>query len=403
MNDEEKTLAQLLDELADIRQQVAALKAAEIERERMKNELIAAREYAQNLIDSSLNMIISVDQERRVVEFNRAAREAFGYTREEVLGQPVDLLYADPGQGLEITKAVHEEGRFTGEIINRRKNGEPFPAFLSASALRDAEGKLMGVMGISQDITESRRTEEALHQTQRLEVIGQLATGVAHEINNPLTLVIGYAEFLLKNSLDPDLRQHIRTIHQGGMRAADIVGRLLAFSRHQQAPRRPQDLNAVAREALNLVRYQYETSSVALIENLTDELPRVEVNGGQIQQVLLSLLQNSQDAILSVRQEGVVRVRTRAQNGQVFLEVEDSGPGIPEEIRERIFDPFFTTREVGKGAGLGLSMCLGIARNHGGCLRIEPKRPGACVVLELPVAAGRSREDHQEEADVDGT
>ena len=356
-----------------------------------EDELKTAQEYAQHLIDSSLNMIISVDQDRRIVEFNPAAQETFGYTKEEILDQPVDLLYADPGQGVEINRTVQEGGCFSGEIANRRKNGQTFPAVLSASAVRDSNGNLVGIMGISQDITARTRTEKTLRQMQRLELIGQLAAGVAHEINNPLTLVIGYATLLLKRELDPDVRQRLETICQGGRRAAAITERLLTFARRQQIVRHPQELNAVVRETLELVRYSFEVNHVQLIEELAKDVPWVDIHAGQIQQVLLSLLQNSQDAVLSVKPEGVVRVRTRTREGWVFLEVEDDGPGIPAAIQERMFDPFFTTKEVGKGTGLGLSMGLGVAQDHGGHLRTEPRSSGACMVLELPVSTPSSQ------------
>jgi len=231
--------------------------------------------------------------------------------------------------------------------------------------------------------------EQHLRQTQRLKMIDQLATGVAHEINNPLTLVIGFARLLLKHKLAPGIRERVEAIHEGGTRVAAIVERLLRFSRVQKGYKQLLDLNVVVCETLALVRYPFETEHVQLIEKLEENLPPVEAHPGQIQQVILNLVQNSRDAILSGRQPGTVKVRTRTRGDWVMLEVADDGPGIPEEIQERIFEPFFTTQDVGEGTGLGLSVCHGMVQDHGGHLRVEPQEKGACLLLELPAATGQ--------------
>jgi signal transduction histidine kinase len=230
--------------------------------------------------------------------------------------------------------------------------------------------------------------EEQLRQAQKLEAVGQLAAGVSHELNNPLTSVLGYSELLLrKPELDPQVRQHLETIQQEGERAREIAARLLQFVRRQKAPRQPVDLNVLARESLELVRRQFELDHVELRAELAPDLPRVQVQPGPVQQVILSLLQNSREAILGAGKGGVVKVRSTDQGERVRLEVEDDGPGIPPEIRARIFEPFFTTKGVGRGPGLGLSICHAIARDQGGWLWVAPSELGACLVLELPVEA----------------
>jgi PAS domain S-box-containing protein len=163
----DKTKEQLATELAELRQRIAELEASETERKRAEEALRASQEYARNIIDSSLNMIISVDMDRRIVEFNRAAQETFGYRPEEVLGKPVDMLYADPREGLRVHETTIKKGQHAQEILDQRKNGQVFPAFLSASVLRDARGELVGVMGVCRDITERKRAEEALRWRNR--------------------------------------------------------------------------------------------------------------------------------------------------------------------------------------------------------------------------------------------
>jgi PAS domain S-box-containing protein len=166
MNEKRKTKAQLLEELAALRQQIAELTARESHHRQTEEALQAAKDYAETLINSSLDMIISVDRDRRIMEFNPAAEKTFGYRQAEVLGQPVDLLYADPAEGVRIAAQILREGGFRGEITNRRKDGEIFYSYLSASQMYDAAGKMIGVMGISRDITEYKRTEAALRESE---------------------------------------------------------------------------------------------------------------------------------------------------------------------------------------------------------------------------------------------
>ncbi len=241
-----------------------------------------------------------------------------------------------------------------------------------------------------EDLKDLELREEQLQQFHKLEAINQLATGVAHEINNPLTSVVGYSELLLRGELSPQAREFAQTIHQEGWRAQEIAERLLRFSRRQRADKQGMALNPLVEETLALVRYPFELDHVHLVGELGADLPLVEAQPGQIQQVILGLLQNSREAILKAGKPGAIRARTSHQGQWVRLEVEDDGPGIPEKIRERIFEPFFTTKSTGKGTGLGLSLCHAIAVEHGGRLFAAPRQGGACLVLELPAARKES-------------
>jgi signal transduction histidine kinase len=239
-----------------------------------------------------------------------------------------------------------------------------------------------------EDLTHLALKEEHLHQAQKLEAIGQLATGVAHEINNPLTSVLGYSELLLRRALDPEVRAHLETIHQEGQRAHQIAGRLLQFVRHQKASSQVLSLNPLVGEVVALVQQQFARDQVQLSAELAPSLRPVRGQPGQLQQLLLALLQNSREALQRAGRGGHIRVETLGQGDQVRLRVVDDGPGIGAGIRERIFEPFFTTKEVGSGVGvgMGLSLCYAIAREHGGRLWAEPWAEGACLVLELPAA-----------------
>jgi len=249
-----------------------------------------------------------------------------------------------------------------------------------ASVLSQAHRRLEDLKGMALQ-------EQHLRRAQHLALVDQLATGVAHEINNPLTLVVGYSKLLLKGEMEEGMREKVESIYEGGMRASSIAQRLLTFSRQQKNGKREADLSDVVRESLDLVRYQLAADRVQLVEELEENLPLASMHTGQVQQVVLNLVQNSRGAILEGGEGGRVLVRTRFREDRVVLEVEDDGPGIPEKLNEKIFEPFFTTREVGKGAGLGLSVCQSIVREHGGWLWSVVRDKGALLVMELPVSS----------------
>jgi len=236
-----------------------------------------------------------------------------------------------------------------------------------------------------EDLENLRAKERQLRQVQRLQLVGQLTAEVAHEINNPLSVVIGECELLLDGSLKPDMLDSIRAISKAGRQAQSVSNRLLDFVRGNKAEKESINFNRLVQETLVLLRRMLQKGNIQLEIDLEGNLPWMDAHPGQVQQVVLNLVQNSRDALEGYRIQGLIRVKTHLSQGNIVLSVEDNGPGIPEEIQERIFEPFFTTKENGKGTGLGLSVCAGIAKEHGGELRMEPRLLGTCMIFELPV------------------
>ena len=208
---------------------------------------------------------------------------------------------------------------------------------------------------------------------------------VAHEINNPLTVVIGECDLLLDGTLEPDLQESICAISKAGLQAQAVGNRLLDFVRGHKSEKEWINFNRLVLETLELMRRMLKKENVVLEQELARNLPWIEAHAGQVQQVVLNLIQNSRDALNGYRVQGVIKVRTYGRDNRVVLEVEDNGPGIPEDIQERIFEPFFSTKTNGQGTGLGLSICAGITKEHGGELRLEKRLMGTCMVLEFPV------------------
>lgn len=236
-----------------------------------------------------------------------------------------------------------------------------------------------------EDLENLQAKERQLRQVQRLQLVGQLTAEVAHEINNPLSVVIGECELLLDGQLERDILESIHSISKAGRQAESVSKRLLDFVRGNKAEKESINFNRLVQETLGLLRRMLQKGNIQLEIDLEGNLPWMEAHSGQVQQVVLNLVQNSRDALEGYRTQGLIRVKTHLNQGNIVLSVEDNGPGIPETIQERIFEPFFTTKENGKGTGLGLSVCAGIAKEHGGELRMEPRLLGTCMIFELPV------------------
>lgn len=231
-----------------------------------------------------------------------------------------------------------------------------------------------------------KNTQAQLIQSEKLSGIGGFIAGVAHELNNPLTSVMGFAELLEKSDVGPAYKRHIEIIHKSAQRCHKIVQALLSFARRRSPERKMVSVNSLVESAQEILQYQLRTSNVELRLKLDPDLPQATVDPHQLQQVLVNLITNALQAIESYQPKGWIKVTTASKGDTIQLIVQDNGPGIPEENLSKIFDPFFTTKEVGKGTGLGLSLCYGIVKEHGGT--ITPRsRPGegATFTIELPV------------------
>ena len=204
-----------------------------------------------------------------------------------------------------------------------------------------------------EDLENLQAKERQLRQVQRLQLVGQLTAEVAHEINNPLSVVIGECELLLDGSLEPEMLDSIRAISKAGKQVQAVSTRLLDFVRGNKIEKESINFNRLVQETLVLLRRMLQKANIQLEVDLEGNLPWMEAHTGQVQQVVLNLVQNSRDALEGYRTEGLIRVKTHLSQGNIVLSVEDNGPGISKEIQERIFEPFFTTKENGKGTGLG--------------------------------------------------
>jgi signal transduction histidine kinase/ActR/RegA family two-component response regulator len=256
-----------------------------------------------------------------------------------------------------------------------------------ARPVLDREGRAVGWLELYYDVTGERQIQSKLLQTEKMAAVGQLVSGIAHELNNPLTAIMGYGQLLLGQGLPPEQYSEASKVFQQAERARRIVKNLLYFARENEPERTRVDLNEIVERTLALRSYELRVENILVECELAADLPETMADPYQLQQVVLNLLMNAEQALLQERGQGKVKIKTRMADGhRIALEISDDGPGIPREIASRIFDPFFTTKPPGVGTGLGLSIVYGIVKQHGGEVTFENQSGGGTrFAVELPV------------------
>ncbi len=344
-----------------------------------------SEERFRNLAELLPETIFEADTRGRLVYVNRAAFETFGYGAEDLTrGVTVlDVLVPeDRPRALERYAAVLAGGRHQGsEYLALRKDGSTFPVLLRSVAIL-VDGRPVGVRGLVIDLSEKARLEASLRQAQKMEALGQLAGGVAHDVNNLLTPILGYADLLLMDPpADPARRDWLEEIRRAAVRARDLVTRLLTFGRKQVLEVQPVDLVILVSGLEGMLRRTIR-EDVELRFVLPAEPLWVQADPTQLELALMSLVVNAQDAM---PRGGTVRVELTAQVAAVQLQVRDHGVGMDAEVRRHLFEPFFTTKPRGKGTGLGLASVYGIVQKHGGVIAVDSAPgEGTSVTLELP-------------------
>jgi two-component system NtrC family sensor kinase len=361
------------------------------EPKRAQDTLSRSEARYRNLVESASDAIVTLDANGRFTTVNHAAEIISGYRREELVGQWFAPMLSDD----ELPKALgHFQkalGGETGLFESRfyRKDGEARTIAITYSTpQRDEE-----VLCLIRDVTDQKMLQEQLIQSEKMSAIGQLVSGVAHELNNPLAGISAFAQLLLaEKRFPPDQRTAAETIYSEARRASRIVQNLLTFARQHKAEKGPAAINQVLDDTLELRGYELRVRGIDVRREYDEALPDTMGDAHQLQQVFLNLITNAEQAM--ERAEGRhhrLTVRTRRSGDAIRIEIEDTGSGVPANLLERIFNPFFTTKPTGHGTGLGLSISLGIVREHEGRIWAEnAPQGGARFVVELPVIAPRA-------------
>jgi len=352
-----------------------------------------AEEKYQTIVRTTIDGFWLADMQGHFLDVNDAYCHLTGYSRDELLNMAITDVEAieEPEETAKRIRKIKEVGYDRFETRHRRKEGEIIDVGISVNYLPIDGGRMFIFI---RDVTERKRAEEERRQLEqkaqvasRLASVGEMAAGVAHEINNPLTGVMGYAQLLMdREEIPPDVRSDLAAINDGARRVAGIVQRLLVFSRQTKPQRKLVDINELIESTLVLRTYHLKVNNIKVATSLDHYLPETVADPGQIQQVLLNLIVNAETEMKLAHGKGKLTITTEKSDNTIKICVKDDGPGIKPAVIDRIFDPFFTTREVGQGTGLGLSLCYGIVAEHKGRIYAESQPgKGATFIVELPV------------------
>jgi len=357
--------------------------------QRVEEALRASEARFRELYDEAPVGYQEVDVAGRIIRVNRTELEMLGYTSDEMLGRPMWEFMLDPEEARQSFTHKIDEMISPGGAYERTfllKSGTTLPALIEDRPIRNAAGRIIGLRSTIQDITERKRTEERLMEAGRLASVGELAAGVAHEINNPLTIVAGFAEVLMAKPLQPPASDYVQRIYTESQRVARIVTNLLSFARRHEPYKQYVCVTTVLEEALEIKAHDLEVNNIRVTREWSADLPFTMIDVHQLLQVLVNVLANAEHAITEAHGGGEIILRTVATADKIQISIGDNGPGIAPEHLHKIFDPFFTTKSLGEGTGLGLSICHGIIRQHSGEIWAESQLgAGTTFHIELPI------------------
>ena len=367
------------------------------DRKRMERELKEANDFLMNMIQSSVDGIIVTDMKGDILIFNKGAENLLGYETEEVVGKMNIRSIYQPGVAKEVMDKLRSRdfggvGKLTSfPILHRRKDGELVEGDLSASIIFDEKGNEIASVGIFKDLRERLRIErelqkmqEALLQSEKLAAMGRLTSQIAHELNNPIYGIMNTLE-LLKTEIPPESkRRRILELSLSEIqRLSEMLRNMLSFSKPEEEKRRAVKIDELIEGILLVMEKQMREADIRVETSFGEEIPDVMASTNQMRQVFLNIFKNAKEAM---PKGGTLFVRTSKEDNRVLIHIQDTGIGIPEEIKDKIFDAFFTTKQKVKGVGLGLSVCYGIIRDHGGEIKIKSEEgKGTTFTISLPV------------------
>ena len=359
------------------------------QRKRTEEARQEAEELYRTLVDNSVLGLGVYTPGESIIFSNQRLSEIVGYTKEEYESPEFDFM--------DLFSADDQE--LVANNTRRRLAGEPIPPYEVRLITKDKTVKWVeihnvfvryrgrGAMQVQWlDVTDRKLAEDRIRDASRLASIGELAAGVAHEINNPLTSVLGFSQLLMAEDLATEVRNNLQKVHSNAQRAAKIVQNLLSFATKRDFRKQYLNVTHILERTLEIKSYDLTTSNIRVTQELSPDIPPTMVDEHQLIQVILNLLTNAEQAIRVSNRKGQIRVRATSTETVIRISIIDDGPGIPPELLSKVFDPFFTTRGVGEGTGLGLSICYGIVRQHDGNLWAENVRgEGAAFHIELPI------------------
>ena len=365
------------------------------QRKQAEEELKRSEEFLKTIFNSPNDAISIIDvHDFTIVGANDAFLQQHGLKEEQVIGKICYQIThhrsdpcAPPDDICPLRDTVTTGEHSIAEHVHYTKDSEKMYVEVSTSPVKDENGKVIQVVHVTRDITERKKMEEQLIVTDRLASIGELASGIAHELNNPLTGVIGFSELLLSRDVPDDVKEDLKVINKEAQRTAGVVRNLLTFARKHETEKKPVDIHSIIQKVLELRAYEQKVSNIEVNTQFASDLPEITADSFRLQQVFLNIIINAEHFMTEAHGRGNLTITTERVGDIIRASFADDGPGVAKENLGHLFDPFFTTKEVGKGTGLGLSICHGIITEHGGRIYAESKLgKGATFIVELPIS-----------------
>jgi len=385
-----------------------------IEEKKLDQEVKKTNERYRTLVETMNDGLFTVNLDEMITFVNPAMLDLTGWAAADLVGQPLQVIMDERsvGEFRERSRRRRPAGASRFELMLRARDGSMIPVLIGVTPYLSS-GENRGAFAIVTDLRDQKKAEEErrrmheevlqtnvklrdsmkqlqsaqeqLIQAEKLSALGEMISGVAHELNNPLTGVMGYAQLLMGAGESQEVNANLERIHKEAVRCQRIVQNLLGFARGHHPERKLVDVNDVIRNTIDLRSYQLKVDNVELTVDLAPNLPPVLADAHLMQQVFVNIINNAHQALMEVKRPGALVVRTREVAGRVRIEFIDNGPGIPQEKLGKIFDPFFTTKEIGRGTGLGLSLSYGIVQEHDGQIRVSSvPGEGASFIVDLP-------------------
>ncbi|HKI78615.1 MAG TPA: PAS domain S-box protein [Ignavibacteriaceae bacterium] len=358
------------------------------EQKKIEDDLLKFYTVAENTV----NPLQITNLEGKMVYVNKAFVEASGYSKEDLLGKNPSVFGSKkhpPQFWKDMWETISTGKVWVGEVENTKKNGKPFYTQLLISPILDSKGKVVAYFGIHRDLSEKKMLEKQLIHTQKMESIGTLAAGVAHEVGNPLASISALVQVVLRSSEDEFVKEKLGLVKSQVTRISKIIRDLVDFSRPSNYELQLTDINQVILEAVEIVKVGKKAKTIEFETDLQEKIPNLPLVADQVQQVFVNILLNAVDAISeydSVKERNKISAKSSKTENYVVINFSDNGPGISEENIAKVFEPFFTTKKEGKGTGLGLWVSYGIIKSFQGDIKIRSNQnEGTTFTITLPI------------------
>lgn len=345
-------------------------------------EIKETKDYLQSLLENANDVIYTINKDRVFTYVNQKI-EDWGYKKDELIGQSIFSIMSPKHKGKRLNKSIRDGVKQIYEVELFNKKGETRNVFISSSPLRDETGNITGLLGIARDITEQKKIQHQMNRTEKLAAIGQLATGIAHEINNPLGGIQNCVRTLhIEGDNDTLRKRYLPLLEKGVNRIESVIRNLLDFAKEHQFEFSSHNLDEIITETLKLVEYKIKEKNLELKLDLNTNSKKFILDYNHLQQVFINIIIN---AIQAMTDRGTLSIKSREEKNELIITVSDTGTGIPPENLSKIFDPFFTTKDIGSGTGLGLSVSYGIIEKLGGKIEVNSEvNKGTIFTIVIP-------------------